>query len=779
MTSKISLTASMRNNLSSLQNISRSVSETQNRLSTGKKVNTAIDNPSSYYTARSLDNRAKDLNALLDSMGQAVQTIKAANEGIESAAGMLEQMRAVTEQTLTEAQMVPHQVEIEYDTDVAALIAEGYTAVDSKMSQADVVALLNTDGAKVVFTEDVSFSGNLDFKGKNVIINGGGHKVTMQSGCILNRGADVTFENMQIENNYGKNGWYTRGIYSDGTNTTVRNVEITLNDVKSAGHGVELHGGGTVENVNIKLNGNAEQLIGVYVWGTSSISNVNTALSGAEHTLMAAIGSQSNKVTVDKIGMTAEGGRAYGILGTVNGFEGHAVGGSVDTNSSLFTGKANTDAILAEIGGEGLAASAANQFYVGDKNGEFGQGKWYLPSIGELMNVYGFDNDKITGGYWGTSGAVGDNKKAINAALSTLSGFTGADGKSIASTLSNGYYWSSSESHSSYSCSLGMTFGYRTNDSKSDHTYVRSFQLVENCFNPSTLSAEGGGGAAAPKIGDVMYDDKTYGSADDYAAAAAAGKTAVGVVTEVLKDGSVKIMNLKDLTFNSQTAVGNFNPDDPYGGSVSTTRWSTGSNIYKDIEGIENFSDWEWVLAMNPKAQVVDVKTLNAAYAQVEAGTYQDQYNEILNQYDSIINDSTYKGVNLLHNDALNVRFNEDGSSSATVLGKDMSSAAVGLTLADWAEKEGILQSVRELSAAVSTLRSFSAELGSNYNIVTTRQDFTENLINVLTEGADMLVLADMNEESANMLALQTRQELAVNALSLANQASQGVLKLF
>ena len=68
--SGISLTASMRSNLLSLQNISGQVSSTQNKLATGNKVNSAIDNPSSYYTARSLNNRADDLNALLDSMGK-------------------------------------------------------------------------------------------------------------------------------------------------------------------------------------------------------------------------------------------------------------------------------------------------------------------------------------------------------------------------------------------------------------------------------------------------------------------------------------------------------------------------------------------------------------------------------------------------------------------------------------------------------------------------------------------------------------------------------------
>ena len=77
----ISLNASMRSNLLSLQQISKLQDRTQLRLSTGLKVNFATDNPSSYYTATALNNRADDLSALLDSMGQGVQTIKAANEG--------------------------------------------------------------------------------------------------------------------------------------------------------------------------------------------------------------------------------------------------------------------------------------------------------------------------------------------------------------------------------------------------------------------------------------------------------------------------------------------------------------------------------------------------------------------------------------------------------------------------------------------------------------------------------------------------------------------------
>lgn len=91
----ISLTASMRSNLLSLQQTQSLMDTTQERLSTGKKVNSAIDNPSSYYTAQSLTNRASDLNALLDSMGQGIQTIQAANEGIEAITDFVQQAKAL------------------------------------------------------------------------------------------------------------------------------------------------------------------------------------------------------------------------------------------------------------------------------------------------------------------------------------------------------------------------------------------------------------------------------------------------------------------------------------------------------------------------------------------------------------------------------------------------------------------------------------------------------------------------------------------------------------
>ncbi len=107
----ITLTASMRNNLLSLQNTNSLLDRTQERLSTGKKVNSALDNPSSYFTAQSLNARASDLNNLLDSMGQAVQTIKAADEGITTLTSLVEQAKSTTEQAAITANKTTLQLE--------------------------------------------------------------------------------------------------------------------------------------------------------------------------------------------------------------------------------------------------------------------------------------------------------------------------------------------------------------------------------------------------------------------------------------------------------------------------------------------------------------------------------------------------------------------------------------------------------------------------------------------------------------------------------------------
>src|SRR3954469_318292 len=96
----IVLSNSVRQNLSSLQATAELLATTQSRLSSGKKVNTALDNPTNYFTAASLDARASDINNLLDGIGNGVQILQAANTGISSLNKLVDNMKSIANQAL-------------------------------------------------------------------------------------------------------------------------------------------------------------------------------------------------------------------------------------------------------------------------------------------------------------------------------------------------------------------------------------------------------------------------------------------------------------------------------------------------------------------------------------------------------------------------------------------------------------------------------------------------------------------------------------------------------
>ena len=186
-------------------------------------------------------------------------------------------------------------------------------------------------------------------------------------------------------------------------------------------------------------------------------------------------------------------------------------------------------------------------------------------------------------------------------------------------------------------------------------------------------------------------------------------------------------------------------------------------------------------LGKDPETGDPTDKVTSTVAVNTDRQKYALQFNEILEQIDNLAQDSGYKGINLLQMNTLTVIFNEDRSSQIEVKGTDASSVGLMLDEAvnNWQTNEDIEASIAQTEEAISSLRIMASDYGNYYSIVQNRQSFTKSLVNVLTEGADNLTLADMNEESANMLALQTRQQLAINSLSLASQAAQGVLQLF
>src|SRR5262249_45934296 len=100
MSSGIILSASVRQNLLSLQSTSDLLAQTEGRRASGKRVNTALDNPVNFFTASSLDARASDINNLLDSIGNGVQVLEAANTGITSLQKLVDTAKSIANQAL-------------------------------------------------------------------------------------------------------------------------------------------------------------------------------------------------------------------------------------------------------------------------------------------------------------------------------------------------------------------------------------------------------------------------------------------------------------------------------------------------------------------------------------------------------------------------------------------------------------------------------------------------------------------------------------------------------
>ena len=139
------LSSSVRSNLLSLQNTADLLGKTQERLATGLKVSSALDDPTAFFTASSLNNRAGDLNRLLDSVGLAVQTLEAADAGISAISSLVESAQASAQQALQDGSTTAR---IEGTTTVTGATTFASLSVDD----GDVVAVTVGTAAAANFT---------------------------------------------------------------------------------------------------------------------------------------------------------------------------------------------------------------------------------------------------------------------------------------------------------------------------------------------------------------------------------------------------------------------------------------------------------------------------------------------------------------------------------------------------------------------------------------------------------------------------------------------------
>ena len=621
--SKITLNASMRTNLLSLQRTSELQDVASLRLSTGLKVNSAIDNPSSYYTAQSLTCRAGDLEALLDAMGQGIQTIKTATTSLESGAEFLEQAAATANSALETAEVPPK----------------------SWIEQQDGVAAVATDWTSLKVALDSGKQGDIVIYG-NIICE---DSITLQAG-----------QNLVGVGKYG-------ATEPDVDKFSQLNFDLNT----------------TSSNIAIQINGDVE---------ISDLSVKSISISDRGSYVIKA--NPSSNITIKNFDLLIDNSQ---IVSTAYGY------GFAHGNITM----------------EGIN------------------------NISSLANAYG--------DCFGFYSASIINKGVLNLSLTDNSshGIAGGSFISIENSITNIF----TTRRGFTSCQISFC----------DNSKINIDSKVEPLI-----------------YGSVDINDQTVvnikGASAFFANTSALEVNLNSTSAQINFTGNKLITNSNSfLTFNSVE-----------GARVS---WNNKEYILPEITGrtdLDNNSfkaaatevrdtttpepDLDWLTAQNADRSM--------EYKEREVNGAQ-QYDEILSQYDTLINDSYYKGVNLLQEQNLKVNFNEDRSSFLDVKGYDASSQALGLTTKSWKTSDDILSAIGELTSALNSIRTISSELGASYAILNTRQEFTENLINVLEEGADKLTLADMNEEAAQELALQTRRQLATNSLSLAAQGSQSVLMLF
>ena len=165
--SGITLSAGVRANLLQLQRTASLTQITQERLSTGRDVNSALDNPSNFFTSQSLNNRASDLASLLDSMGGAINTVNAADQAITAITKLVETAAATARQALSEGSSYENEVTSTVLSEVAggtgttrenilANTLQGATATANTITK---VTLSQTDDKGVAKSFDIAVDG--------------------------------------------------------------------------------------------------------------------------------------------------------------------------------------------------------------------------------------------------------------------------------------------------------------------------------------------------------------------------------------------------------------------------------------------------------------------------------------------------------------------------------------------------------------------------------------------------------------------------------------------
>jgi flagellin len=221
--SGIVLSSSVRQNLLSLQSTADLLATTQNRLSTGKKVNTALDNPTNFFTAQSLDNRASDINNLLDGIGNGVQVLQAANTGITSLQKLVDSAKSVANQALQAA------VGYSQKSQVTTATITGATAADIRGTATYSNAIL----AGTVVNNNLTTPAPITAATKLVSAANSDTLAATPTGTISVNGKSITFSTSQTTSTTDASGNVTLGT-GTGSNLTVGDLLTAIDGITGA-----------------------------------------------------------------------------------------------------------------------------------------------------------------------------------------------------------------------------------------------------------------------------------------------------------------------------------------------------------------------------------------------------------------------------------------------------------------------------------------------------------------------------------------------------------------
>jgi flagellin-like hook-associated protein FlgL len=744
--SGIVLSSSVRQNLLSLQSTADLLATTQNRLSTGKSVNSALDNPTNFFTAQSLDNRASDINNLLDGIANGVQVLQAANTGITSLQKLIDSAKSIANQALQTT--VGYSSKSNVSTTISGATASDLRGTTSFTSASALSSVLY-DGT----------AGGTHAAGSGITLGG---VVGTDTGTVIN--AATTAAKLL---NGAAAGDANAGVAA-GDTLTVNGKTVTFvagdqpATVPAGLTQVAASAGVTTGNVYTDASGN----VSVYLGSTTkaSIGDVLTAVDLAS-------GVQSNvagTLTLNA-GQTASSVNGSGalLLKSTTGSD-LSVTGKADILKALgltsATGAGNVTATATRTTSSATLSSFVSSGSTLNVDGHVITFKDApTPAAASLPSTQGVSGNVVTDGSGNStvylqSATIADVLKAVDFATGVQT-FTlnGSGGGALATATG--------QTNSSINASGQLKISTGVNADLSITGTGNALQSLGLAGNTGTSSAFTA--ARTSGTGGINGKTLTFSSFN--------GGTAVNVTFGDGTNGTVKTLD----QLNTQLQANNLSATIDANGLLTITATNDyasstlGSSAAGGAIGGTLTTALTFSTASAPTADAV---------AQTARSNLVNQYNNILNQIDSTSQDSSFNGVNLLNGDQLKLVFDETGKSSLNITGVTYNSKGLGLAAltsgVDFIDNSATNKVLTNLNSASSTLRSEASALGSNLTIVQVRQDFNKNLINVLQTGSSNLTLADTNVEAANSQALSTRQSIAVSALSLANQSQQSVLQL-